>query len=171
MDLLPPPSWTMSVPVLSRKRSRLALDDDEEERREPSPSPSFGDALKRSRTQCELEELDVIGVDDAWGVDVDAILASSRIATPVGSALQPHDNWGRYQRGESILVLCVQGNVHDHYELLWYVSSALASWLLLIFAAQSSQTSTPSRHPSRPSSSATIPPPINYRPTRRFRCP
>jgi hypothetical protein len=128
MDLLLPPSWTMSVPVLSRKRSRLALDDDDDENyaREPSPSPAFGDALKRSRTQCELEELDVIGVEDAWSVDVDAILASARIATPVGSALQPHDNWGRYQRGESLFVLCVQGNVHDHYDLLWYVSSTLA---------------------------------------------
>jgi hypothetical protein len=123
VDLLPPPSWTMSV-ALSRKRSRLALDDNDDDelhrRREPSPAPStFGDTLKRSRTQCELEELDIIGVDEAWSVDVDAILASTRIATPPGRALDAHDNWQRYQRGESILVLCVQGNVHVHYELLW----------------------------------------------------
>jgi hypothetical protein len=125
VSLLPPPRWTMSV-ALSRKRSRLALDDnddDEEQhkRREPSPALStFSDnTLKRSRTQCELEELDIIGVDEAWSVDVDAILASTRVATPMGRTLDAHDNWQRYRKGESILVLCVQGNVHVHYELLW----------------------------------------------------
>jgi hypothetical protein len=126
VDLLPTPCWTMSV-ALSRKRSRLAADDDDDDeihrRREPSPSPAlsaFSDTLKRSRTQCELEELDIIGVDEAWSVDVDAILASTRIATPPNRTLDAHDNWSRYQRGESIMVLCVQGNVHVHYELLWY---------------------------------------------------
>lgn len=124
VDLLPPPCWTMSV-ALSRKRSRLALDDDEEDtqqRREPSPSPalsSFSDTLKRSRTQCELEELDIIGVDEAWTVDLDAILASKRIAKPAHMRLEAHDNWSRYQKGESLVVLCVQGNVQVHYELLW----------------------------------------------------
>jgi hypothetical protein len=119
--LLPPPRWTMSV-ALSRKRSRLGVDsDDEEEQRRREPSPAFSDTLKRSKTQCELEELDVIGVEEAWVVDVDAILASRRIARPVGGSLETHDNWKRYMRQESIVVLCVQGNVQVHYELLWYV--------------------------------------------------
>jgi hypothetical protein len=145
VSLPPSPRWTMSVPLLRRKRSRLALDDDDDElRREPSPSPSFGDALKRSRTQCELEELDIIGVDDAWSVDVDAILASARVATPVGSALVPHDNWGRLNRGESMFVLCVQGNVQDHYELLWYA----IQMLLLMIIADSKQLNPP--RPLRP---------------------
>ncbi|KAH7401814.1 hypothetical protein DE146DRAFT_442024 [Phaeosphaeria sp. MPI-PUGE-AT-0046c] len=111
----------MSV-ALGRKRSRLALGDDEEEiqqRREPSPALSaFGDTLKRSKTQCELDELDIIGVEEAWTVDMDAILASKRIARPLQMRLEAHDNWPRYQRGESLVVLCVQGNVQVHYELL-----------------------------------------------------
>ena len=113
----------MSV-ALSRKRSRLAIDEDEEaiqRRREPSPTLSvLSDTLKRSRTQCELDELDIIGVEDAWSVDVDAILASKRIARPLNGRLEAHDNWQRYRKGESIIVLCVQGNVQTHYDLLWY---------------------------------------------------
>jgi hypothetical protein len=122
VNLLPLPCWTMSV-ALSRKRSRLAVDSDDEEvqqRREPSPALStFSDTLKRSRTQCELDELDIIGVDEAWSVDVDAIMASKRIARPLAGRFEAHDNWARYARAESIVVLCVQGNVQTHYELLW----------------------------------------------------
>jgi hypothetical protein len=133
-DLLPLPRWTMSV-ALSRKRSRLALDDGDDEllqRREPSPAlSSMSDTLKRSRTQCELEELDIIGVDDAWTVDVDAIMASERIARPHNASLETHDNWSRYQKDHSIVVLCVQGNVHIHYDLLWYASSLLLKSRLL----------------------------------------
>jgi hypothetical protein len=116
------PSWTMSV-ALSRKRSRLAVDEDEEtqqRRREPSPAvPALGDMLKKSKTQCDLEELDVIGVEEAWTVDVDAILGSKTIARPLDGSLEAHDNWQRYAKGESIVVLCVQGNVQIHYDLLW----------------------------------------------------
>lgn len=114
----------MSV-ALSRKRSRLTLDQDDEEiqqRREPSPALSaFSDTLKRSKTQCELDELDIIGVEEAWVVDTDAIMASNRIAKPLSGRLEAHDNWQRYGKEESILVFCVQGNVQTHYDLLWYV--------------------------------------------------
>ncbi|KAH7073029.1 hypothetical protein BKA63DRAFT_56086 [Paraphoma chrysanthemicola] len=120
-DILPPPAWTMSV-ALSRKRSRLTVDSDEDEeqlRREPSPVHSvLSDTLKRSRTQCELDELDIVGVEEAWRVDVDAILASHRIAKPPHGGLEAHDNWARYVKGESTMVLCVQGNVQTHYDLL-----------------------------------------------------
>ncbi|KAF1914927.1 hypothetical protein BDU57DRAFT_589064 [Ampelomyces quisqualis] len=122
--LVPPSRWTMSV-ALSRKRSRLALDDDEaqvQRTREPSPAlSSTSDTLKRSKTQCELDALDTIGVDEAWSVDVDAILASKRVARRPNA----HDNWGRFQKGDSILVLCVQGNVQIHYELLCSVLADL----------------------------------------------
>ncbi|CAA9962266.1 hypothetical protein PTNB73_03167 [Pyrenophora teres f. teres] len=111
--------------ALNRKRSRLTLDDDDEEgrgqlRREPSPvpAPALGDPLKRSKTHCELEELDVIDAAEAWNVHVQAILASSTLATPTDSRLVPYDNWARYRKDESIVVLCVQGNVQVHYELL-----------------------------------------------------
>ncbi|CAN9175898.1 unnamed protein product [Alternaria alternata] len=111
----------MSV-ALSRKRSRLTIDEDEDEvqhRREPSPTlPALGDALKRSKTQCELEELDMISPEEAWSVDVDAILASNTLATLPSSKLEAHNNWARYSKQESIIVLCVQGNVQIHYELL-----------------------------------------------------
>ncbi|RAR15953.1 hypothetical protein DDE83_000750 [Stemphylium lycopersici] len=107
--------------ALSRKRSRLAIDEDDHvpPRREPSPALSpFGDTLKKSKTQCELEELDLISPEEAWTVDVDAILASNALAAPPGSSLEAHNNWAKYQRGRSITVLCVQGNVQIHYELL-----------------------------------------------------
>jgi hypothetical protein len=38
----------------------------------------------RSWTQCELDELEIVPADAAWRVNVDAILASRRIATPPG---------------------------------------------------------------------------------------
>jgi hypothetical protein len=111
--------------ALSRKRSRLTIDEDEDEdevqrQREPSPAlPALGDVLKRSKTQCELEELDMISPEEAWSVNVDAILASSTLATPSGSMLEAHNNWARYRKQKSIIVLCVQGNVQVHYQLLW----------------------------------------------------
>jgi hypothetical protein len=120
---LPPPRWTMDV-ALSRKRSRLTIDEDDDEvqhRRQPSPAlPTFGDALKRLKTQCELDALDIINPENAWSVDVDAILASNTLATPLNSGLEAHNKHANYRRGESLIVLCVQGNVHVHYELLWY---------------------------------------------------
>lgn len=110
---------------LSRKRSRLACDSDDDEAqrlRQPSPAISTAsDTLKRSRTQCELDELGIVGSKDAWIVDVDAILASTTIAAVPGSGLEPHNNWHRYKKGESSLVFCVQGNLQLHYNLLWYV--------------------------------------------------
>ncbi|KAF2033773.1 hypothetical protein EK21DRAFT_57795 [Setomelanomma holmii] len=111
----------MSV-ALSRKRSRLTIDSDDDEaqwRREPSPVHSvLSDTLKRSRTQCELDELAIVDAVEAWAVDVDAILASKRIAKPLGGGLDAHDNWERYCKGQSMVVLCVQGNVQTHYDLL-----------------------------------------------------
>lgn len=110
---------------LSRKRSRLPVDsDDDEAQRKRQPSPAISttsDSLKRSRTQCELDELGIIEPKDAWTIDMDAILASTTIAASLGGGLKPHDNWHRYKKGESTVVLCVQGNLQLHYNLLWYV--------------------------------------------------
>jgi hypothetical protein len=113
---------TMSA-RLSRKRSRLAPDSDDDEAqqlRQPSPAlSSLSDTLKRSRTQCELDELDVIDPKEAWTIDVDTIVASATLATPPGSGLEPHNNWSRYRKGDSTMVFCVQGNLQLHYNLLW----------------------------------------------------
>ncbi|KAF2133936.1 hypothetical protein P153DRAFT_281012 [Dothidotthia symphoricarpi CBS 119687] len=113
---------TQHPAIMNRKRSRLAPDSDDEDaqqRREPSPAlPTFSDTLKRSKTQCELDDLDMIGIEKAWHIDVDAILASETLATAPGSMLAVHDNWGRYGKDESIVVICVQGNMHLHYDLL-----------------------------------------------------
>jgi len=88
-------------------------------RKEPSPALSaIGDTLKRTRTQCDLDELAVVDAEAAWAFDVDALLASNRIAVPTGSAVEAHDNWPRYTKGESGFVLCVQGSLQLHYELL-----------------------------------------------------
>lgn len=112
----------MTTAALSRKRSRLALDSDDDEvqrHREPSPAlSSVSDTLKRSKTQCELDELSTISSDEAWTIDVDALLASYTLPVPSNSGLQAHNNWANYRRGESLMVLCVQGNVQTHYELL-----------------------------------------------------
>jgi len=131
MDLFPPPGWTMNTnnnknntTSLSRKRSRLALESDEEAQQpaQSAPTPATHDnTLKRSRTQCELDELAIVDAEQAWSVDVDAILASRCIAAPTGgSRWEKHDNMERYSRGTSTIVLCVQGNVQVHYQLLWY---------------------------------------------------
>lgn len=145
----------MSV-ALSRKRSRLGVDEDDDEvQRRREPSPAFSDTLKRSKTQCELEELDIIGVEDAWSVDLDAILASKRIARPVGGRMEAHDNWKRYKREESIVVLCVQGNVQVHYELLWYEASTLCYEPLLIDSQL--DITRPLRHLALTTSSRTLP--------------
>lgn len=108
---------------LSRKRSRLTLDsDDDEDEQLQQPLPalsSLSDTLKRSKTQCELDELDIIKPKDAWTVDIGAILARPALAAPPGSGLKPHNNWQRYKKGGSITVLCVQGNMQLHYNLLW----------------------------------------------------
>lgn len=120
--LLFPQPRTMSS-NLSRKRSRRTLDSDDDEDevlRQPSPaSSSLSDTLKRSKTQCELDELDIIEPKDAWTVDIGAILARPTLATPPGSGLMPRNNWQRYKKGGSITVLCVQGNMQLHYNLLW----------------------------------------------------
>jgi hypothetical protein len=116
VDLLFFPQPRTMTSKLSRKRSRLTLesDDDEDERlRQPLP------ALQRSKTQCELDELDIIDPKDAWTVDIGAILARPTLAVPPGSGLMPHNNWQRYKKGGSITVLCVQGNMQLHYNLLW----------------------------------------------------
>ena len=124
--MLGPPSqpWTAQVPLMNRKRSRLALDDDDEDAQRVAPEPSpalstFSDSLKKTRTLSELDDLDVIPPEEAWSVDVEGILASTTQATPPGSGLQAHDNASRYTREDSIIVLCVQGAVQLHYDLLW----------------------------------------------------
>jgi len=179
--------------ALGRKRSRLTLDDDDAEeggerqlRREPSPSPGppLGDALKRSKTHCELEELGMIDVSEAWNMDIPAILASHTLATPTDSRLVPYDNRARYSKGESIVVLCVQGNVQIHYELLWYCIKALtrekphSPLTSLTVPVPRCHISSHSRLPSKLSSYATIlpltdslPPRLSPSPSYKLRRP
>jgi hypothetical protein len=89
---------TTTATELSRKRSRLSpgLDDDHDD-----------DTLKKTRTQCELDELNIVSPSDAWRVDVDALLGQ-----------RP---WPRYRKGRSTIVVCVQGNMQLHHDLLRYV--------------------------------------------------
>lgn len=124
----PLPCYDMK-PAPSRKRSRLSAESDDDKTQQqgyalPALS-SLSGTSKRSRAQCEVDELDIISVKDAWSVDIDDILSSKRVATPTGSKLEAHDNWTRYERGESIVILCVQGNIHVHYDMLWYVAAEL----------------------------------------------
>lgn len=116
-------TWTMNVALLNRKRSRLALESDDEGQRsyqEQERERESMPALRRTKTQCELDDLDVVAPEDAWEVDVEGILASPTLPTSPGAGnRQPHSNVERYRVGESLMVFCVQGNVHLHYELLW----------------------------------------------------
>ncbi|KAF2263636.1 hypothetical protein CC78DRAFT_269650 [Lojkania enalia] len=114
--------WTMNV-ALNRKRSRLALDSDDDELprasgRSPLRSPSPGDTLKRTKTQEELDEVGIVAPEDAWVVDVASILASPTLHAPNGGTLQAHNNLSSYSKDSSLVVLCVQGNLRLHYDLL-----------------------------------------------------
>ncbi|KAF2015691.1 hypothetical protein BU24DRAFT_183467 [Aaosphaeria arxii CBS 175.79] len=142
--LVEPPTRTMSF-ALNRKRSRLMLESDDEDDSRLVPahalagsSSSTGhlfnsnnnssnaasllsptDSLKKTRTQGELDELDIIPAGEAWKVDLKSLLENVPMRPkPDGSLLQPHDNNARYQRGKSITVLCVQGALQLHYDLL-----------------------------------------------------
>jgi hypothetical protein len=130
MNVLPPEPWTMNVALLGRKRSRITLESDDEdlhyrEERSPSlPLPSPVAELKRTRTQSELDSIDVVAAKDAWPVDLDSILTSPTLPKSPASEQKAHNNVDRYKKDESIIVLCVQGNLHIHYDLLWYVFCA-----------------------------------------------
>src|SRR5690349_8171999 len=110
VDHLDPRCWTMNV-SLNRKRSRLALDEDDNDdaQRERAPSPALStlsDTLKRSKTHSELDELAIIGPEAAWTLDIELLLAGNTLARPPDSSLEVHNNWNRYRKGESIVVLC-----------------------------------------------------------------
>ncbi|KAF2109124.1 hypothetical protein BDV96DRAFT_469122, partial [Lophiotrema nucula] len=106
--------------ALNRKRSRLALeeddDDDEHRSQAPLPSPALADTLKRSRTESELDSLDMVAPAHAWSVDVAAILSSPTFDGAPGRAA--HNNGDRFAADASIIVFCVQGNLQLHYDLL-----------------------------------------------------
>lgn len=89
----------------------------------PSPAPVATATLKRNKTQGELEELDIVPVEEAWSIDIQSILASPTVETfsHGGQTREPHSNMERYIKGGSIVILCVQGNLQLHYDLLWYV--------------------------------------------------
>jgi hypothetical protein len=120
MVALPQEPWTMHL-ALNRKRSRLALESDDSDApysREDEVANAPQSGLKKTKTQSELDEIDIIAPRDAWAVDVDSIL-SSPTSAPGSAAARPHNNAPRYAKGSSIIVLCVQGNLHLHYNLLW----------------------------------------------------
>lgn len=108
--------------ALNRKRSRLdlELDDDAPYNRDDETANAPQSELKKTRTQSDIDEVDMIPLADAWDIDVDSILTSPTLASS-STAARPHNNAQRYRKGASIMVLCVQGNVHLHYDLLWYV--------------------------------------------------
>jgi hypothetical protein len=117
----PQPGTMKTALNLGRKRSRVTLesDEDDEGQHEADAPLSPLDALKRTRTRDELNEVVVVPPADAWLVDVDGILASPTLPCSTVADLKPHDNADRFASGESIFVLCVQGNVQIHYDLLW----------------------------------------------------
>lgn len=76
--------------------------------------------LKRTRTQGDLDEIDVIPPGNAWRVDVDSILSSPTLtAASATNGKQGHSNLHRYTKGSSIVILCVQGELPVHYDILW----------------------------------------------------
>lgn len=80
---------------------------------------SFGDGLKRTKTDSELDDLEIIPSSEAWSIDLDAILSSPTMSTVAHGSLQRFDNAANFKPGDSIFLLCVQGNYELHYDLLW----------------------------------------------------
>jgi hypothetical protein len=113
--------WTMDV-ALNRKRSRLdlELDDDAPYYRDDEAAHAPKSELKKTRTQSEIDEVDIIPSADAWDIDIDSILSSPTL-TSSSTRARPHSNAHRYKKDASIIILCVQGNLHLHYDLLWCV--------------------------------------------------
>ncbi|KAF2281003.1 uncharacterized protein EI97DRAFT_368336 [Westerdykella ornata] len=107
--------------TVTRKRSRLALEPDDDEPRytsDANPSASLAD-LKRTRTQGDLDDIDVIPPENAWTVDVDSIMSCPTLkAESAAGGKQVHSNLHQYKKGSSIVVLCVQGDLPVHYDIL-----------------------------------------------------
>ncbi|KAF2499270.1 hypothetical protein BU16DRAFT_547671 [Lophium mytilinum] len=80
------------------------------------PRPS--DLLKRTRTEDELDAIDIIPAAKSWPVGIANILSSPMLREPLDSQLQPHDNFRNHIEGGSIFVLCVQGACELHYDLI-----------------------------------------------------
>jgi len=77
-----------------------------------------GDQLKRTRTEDELDPIDLFPAAKAWPIDIAGILSSPMLRKPLDSNLVPHDNFGNHTVGKSIYVICVQGACQLHYDLL-----------------------------------------------------
>ena len=107
--------------TLTRKRSRLdlELDDGTDDRQSAPASPAFSDTLKRTKTLSELDELSIASPEAAWSIDVSSILLSPTFASLPDGSLQAHNHISNRAVGPSIVILCVQGNLHLHYDLLW----------------------------------------------------
>ncbi|ORY12113.1 hypothetical protein BCR34DRAFT_624473 [Clohesyomyces aquaticus] len=107
---------------LNRKRSRLIDDNGDDDEDVPEPLKSLLRSplseLKRTKTESELDEIGIVAPADAWVVDVKSILESPTLPKPETSALQPHNNVCNFVASSSVMVLCVQGNYHLHYDLL-----------------------------------------------------
>ncbi|KAF2810045.1 uncharacterized protein BDZ99DRAFT_508628 [Mytilinidion resinicola] len=104
------PSFTKS-----RKRAASSVPDASSlETHTPRPL----DQLKRTRTEDELDAIDIIPAAKAWPVGIANILSSPVLRKPLGSHLQPHDNFENHIEGGSIFVVCVQGVCQLHYDLL-----------------------------------------------------
>ncbi|KAF2178567.1 hypothetical protein K469DRAFT_675468 [Zopfia rhizophila CBS 207.26] len=136
--------------ALNRKRSASTPEPDDAGPR-VSGIP-FTEPLKRTKTEGELDEIDVISPSEAWPVDVPGILSSPTLPGPRGGNLQSHDNMANYAANSSILVFCVQGdNYQLHYNLL---CSALPDLYAL---SPSLQAFVLCRDPSTHSPSTTAP--------------
>ncbi|KAF2200014.1 hypothetical protein GQ43DRAFT_374892 [Delitschia confertaspora ATCC 74209] len=101
--------------TINRKRSRASTSSTPDDSRAATP---FTDTLKRTKTDNELDSLNIIHPSEAWPIDISAILASPTIPTVTGSSLQPYDNAANHTPGKSIYILCIQGDYELHYDLL-----------------------------------------------------
>lgn len=104
---------------LTRKRSHLELDLGDDDRQLTPTSPAFIDTPKRTKTLSELDELNIASPEAAWSIDVSSILSSPTFASTPDGSLQAHNNLSNRAAGPSVVILCVQGNLHLHYDLLW----------------------------------------------------
>jgi len=104
--------------AFTHPRKRSASTPELEEYDRGSPLDPFGEPLKRTKTDNELDAVDIIPIAEAWPVDIASILSSPTLMKPVETGLQAHNNFGNYREGSSMFVLCVQGDYQLHYDLL-----------------------------------------------------
>ncbi|KAF2454922.1 hypothetical protein BDY21DRAFT_351928 [Lineolata rhizophorae] len=113
----PRPSDSQVAPPAGQGTSRRS--------RSPSKPPATPrEAPKRSRTDGDIDGLELVPKEDAWGIDVSTLVGSQvYLRTPEGGASTSdggvwRGNWERFEQGRSPFLLAVMGGLDVQYDVL-----------------------------------------------------